>query len=236
MGKRNNKNNTNTKGVRNMTTAMVRANIVAIPRPPQYDANLCFTKKFRFVSTSPAGSTAFTITPAKLGFLISMATALNTVTQFISSVKIIKVEIWDSPPQTLIPNTCSITFFGSDAGLAGDQKVRASTSSGATVVAHVKAKPNAFIPAAHFQSTLVTGLGIESLFSFTINQGAIIDLTLACAIDPGIIIANRGTNSLTTVNTLGVGQIYYMALDNNAGASFSGSSLILPDADLRTTS
>jgi len=213
---------------------MVAAEHIANPMPMPFNSSLTLTKKFRFSNGANAG--IYTITPAKLGALIVMGTVTNTTAvQFFDAVKLLSVEVWAASNSTTVPQTIGINYAGSIAGISGSQYSRSDTSMGMTRNAHVKLAPPALSQAAQWQPCDTTGGGIatNTLFKVSLPNYSIIDVTIDASV-PAVARASANTVTLTT-SILGV--IYYLALDNSAGGTGSGSSDLIPaDTSLPTTS
>lgn len=229
---RNNQSRKRPKRNNRSLSTMVAADLIANPQPPPFTSSLLVRKRFRFVNGTNSGT--YTITACKLGSLISMATLVagTTVVQFFDSVRVISVELWASSNSSNTPQTVSINYAGSIAGVLGPQFSRSDTSTGMTRVAHVKFRPPRDSQASQWQATDVTGIGTNTLFKITIPNGTTIDVSLELAV-PAVVRSSVNNFSVSA----GVSStIYYLALDNAAGGSGSSASNLIPaDLSLPTT-
>jgi len=210
---------------------MMRVDHLTNPRPMPITSALIVTKKFRFFGQSGTGGT-YNISPCKLCAFISTCTVTSTqATQFFDAVRLISVEIWAGQDTGLSnqPTTVSVIFNGNAAGLLGSDASFSDTSIGATRVAHVKASPPTQSQAAQWQSGVTNSPGSNLLFSFSIPEFTVIDITAEFSV-PSQLRTNFNTIALSGATAVLTG-VYYLALDNNAGGALSVGSA-LPPADL----
>jgi len=206
----------------------------AVPEPPPYRANAIIRKTFRFVNTGGAATEqVFNISAAKIGALMAVTNVANTtLTQFFETIRIKRVSVWQGPnTNTLLPRTVSVQFNGGNLGITGSDQPISDMSVGSTRVAHVSAKPRKGIDqAAQFQPTQ-TNVGVVQLFAIVCSLGAVIDVKME-----GVFSSDtRVTNNTVPIVTAVLGQIYYLALDNAAGATLSSANFLTPDPTLITT-
>lgn len=205
------------------------------PRP--YVANLAGTKRFRFVE-STASATTYSITPAKLGALIATCTVVNSqVAGWFEQIRVRSVEVWAPTPNNTaaVPQNVQVTFEGTVPGVIGDNVTHSDYSMGMTHNAHVKAVPAALSQAAEWQNTNINIATAQAII-FTITSPANTNIVVDVVLDWRVTRDDRGPGaSGVTVAAGTLGHVYYMALDNAAGSTFSSSNLLLPDQSLVTT-
>jgi len=208
---------------------MMRADSLSNPRPMPLNTALHCIKKFRFQAGSGSAGT-YQFSPCKLCALISTCTVNSTqATQYFDAVRLISVEIWAGLDTAAgIPTTVSVIFNGNVAGILGTDISYSDTSVGATRVAHVKASPPPLSQTAQWQSGVTNGPGNNLLFSIAIPEFAVIDITAEFSV-PSQLRTNNNTVTLSGATAV-ITAVYYLALDNNAGAGLSVGSA-LPPAD-----
>jgi len=210
--------------------AMVRADVIANPRPGPLDSTLVVCKKFRF-QNGQNGYTQYNLTAAKLGALVTTCTVNSTqATQLFDTVQLLAVEVWSSETTLGIPATCTVTWSGNTSGNTGPQRNYTDTSIGSTRVAHVRATTNPSFQTGQWQSCDTTSPGSNLLFSIYCNVGAVVDVTCNYTVT-GLVRTANNTVTLSGATAVLTG-IYYLALDNNAGGNQSVGSTLIP-ADLR---
>jgi hypothetical protein len=200
-----------------------------------FQANLVIRKKFRFLNTASAATSAtvYTITSPKVCGLMSIGTVTNsTVVQLFEAVRLLKVTVWSAVNQTsgsFVPVSVAVAFPGVALGIAGADILHSDMSVGATRIARVCARPEPSSQAAQWQSGQT---GITSTW-FTINggYGTVIDLDIEAAVTSDL----RTTANSSAVAAAAVGAIYYMALDNAYSGAGSVGSALAPTAELITT-
>jgi len=214
---------------------MVRADALSNPRPMPLSTALHCIKKFRFQAGGGTAGT-YQISPCKLCALIATCTVTSTqVTQYFDAVRLISVEIWSGADTAAgIPTTVSVIYNGNVAGILGTDVSFSDTSIGSTRVAHVKASPPTLSQSAQWQSGVTNGPGNNLLFAIAIPEYAVIDITAEFSV-PSQLRTNNNTIALSGATAVLTG-VYYLALDNNAGAGLSvGSALPPADQLLPTT-
>lgn len=173
----------------------------------------------------------FTITPAKIGALIGMNTAPNTVSGLFEAARIHSVKLWasadTSSTQTGPPPMVSIEWAG-PAGITGPNFVESDYTVGLTHVAKVCSRPRVGTQASQWQATN-TG-STQTWFILTMSGQSIIDIDVTHT----VASATRANFNVTTTAAGSLGQIYYLALDNPAGGTGSVSNQIVPENSLLT--
>jgi len=222
MNKNNNKRNTNNN--KNRGGGRPKFNL----SPPPYVSNLVVHKTFRFIATAAA---AYPISPSQLCSLMVIGTTTNTsATMLFERVRLRCVEMWAAPATASLgtPVQISVAFSGTGGGTQGNDVIHSDTSIGLTRVAHVRAKPPIGTQTAQWSNGDTVGTGINTLFTVVVTVGTVIDVTvdLACTND------TRVANNTVVLTTVALSQLYYLALNNSAGA---GASTMAPDASLITT-
>jgi len=212
--------------------------VVTPLKPPEYLSNTLVSKTFRFqVSFNSSSSpTTYNITPAKLGALQVICTATNaTGTQLYEAAKIRRIKIWASPPPTGMVNV-GLTFGGTALGVAGPNRTYSDQSIGMTRPAFVDGVPGKLTQAGQWQSC-ATNVGTNTIFTmlFTaVGTGAGTLIPITIDVDLTLRMTNdaRATNNTCTLASAILTQMYYLALDNSAGATGSVNSDIAPDRNL----
>jgi hypothetical protein len=201
-------------------------------QPPKYLSNLVVTKVFRFVSTGGADGTAYTISAAKLCSLIAIATTTTSLVQLFEAVQIKWIKMWSSADQSsgiFLPRTIACEFSGTAAGVYGPQAKASDMSVGATRVGKLMIRPPRVSQAAQWQSGSTSSPPL--FFTLTAGQGAIVDICLNLTVTGD----SRATNNSVTINgPATVGQVYWLALDNNAGGNLSTANVWSPMPELIT--
>jgi hypothetical protein len=145
--------------------------------PPQFDAAIHFTQKFRFQASAALVNAQ--ISSATLLSMLCCVTTATTAAPLCTAVRIRRVSIWGPPAQDLTPVTVSIEFTQfNTAGQVGNRpRVYSDTSVGATRVAAVSAKPekNSAADMWQLRSQLTTG-GASLLINGPVNSLVDIDL------------------------------------------------------------
>ncbi len=225
--------NTSRKSVKSMRKKprVVSSRVVspsAVIKPPAYNANVNFTKKFRFFASS--GATNIPITASQLGALVVIGTSTTTAVQLFETITIKKVEMWATAnPSSGANPAVSCTFSGTQLGTQGDSITHSDMSIGNSYPAHVKAVPLPFSRAALPLATL-TNVGNQTVFVLNFTMNAVIDVVL----DVKVTNDTRSSLNSVTLTTAVLGQIYYLALNNACGGT-GGANSITPDANLITT-
>jgi len=212
---------------RGMVRSMMRADLLSNPRPMPFNTALHCIKKFRFQAGAGTAGT-YQFSPCKLCSLISLCTVNSTqATQYFDAVRLISVEICAGLDTSAgVPTTVSIIFNGNVAGILGTDISFSDTSIGATRVAHVKASPPKSSQASQWQSGVTNGPGNNLLFTIAIPEYAVIDVTVELSV-PSQLRTNNNTITLSGATAVITG-VYYLALDNNAGAGLSVGSALAP--------
>jgi len=201
-------------------------------RPPPYVANYRGYKVFRFLNQTVTTTTAYSITPAKLGSLIAWGYSSSVAQMMFDSVKVKYVEVWSLIPNTDNATQISVQFPGLIAGTVGDVVAKSDQSTGSTWTAHVKLAPRRMSQSAQWLPTDNNSLiGTATLFTITTNSPVIVDVGLSFSVTKDA----RGSAGSVTLVSSAAGYTYYLALDNPAGSTGSGSSTFVPDATLNTT-
>jgi len=221
----------------NSVRTLMRADKLSNPRPLPFSSALHCIKKFRFQGGAGTGGT-YQISPCKLCALISTCTVVSTqATQYFDAVRLISVELWsgqDVSGGVNIPTTVSVIFNGNVAGVLGNDVSFTDTAIGATRVAHVKASPPTQSQTAQWQSGVTNGPGNNLLFTFAVPEYSVIDITAEFSV-PSQLRTSNNTVTLSGATAVLTG-VYYLALDNNAGAGLSvGNALPPADQLLPTT-
>jgi len=222
-----------------------------IPRPPRYVANIRFTHRYRFYNSlrNNAGLATYNFSACKLGGLVSFSNVANTsVQQLFEQVQIRSIQLWGCPPDD--GSTVFISITANSGGTTstlqtGDDKALSDTSMGTNIPAYVYKRfsdsRGRFTFAAGAPQVCNTA---NNTVLFTINvAGTNVDAANAshcnviCDIVMEGVLSNdqRNTGNTFSAATVALPNIYYMALDNQAGANLSLSSLWVPDLSLYTT-
>jgi len=200
--------------------------------PPQYSANYRGYKVFRFLNQTVTTTTVYSITPAKLGALICWGYTTTVAQMMFDAVKIRYVEVWSLIPNTDNSTQIAVQFPGLIAGTVGDVVSRSDQSTGSTWSAHVKVAPRRMSQSAQWLPTDNNSLiGQATIFTITVNSPVIVDVGLSFSVPS----TARGSSGSVTLTTSSQGYTYYLALDNPAGSTGSGTSAFVPDASLNTT-
>jgi hypothetical protein len=194
--------------------------------PPPYIANVAITRLFRFCPTTTG---VYTITAAKLGSLVVMATTSTTAIQFFDAVKVNWIRVWGSAGTQTAVGTVGVSFPGIALGVQGPEHVISDTTVGATYIARVHAVPPRNSQAAQWQATY-TNVGTNTLFKINVPNGGVVDINLSLSISHD----TRAVNNSVTVAAATVGQIYYLSLDNAAGGTGSVGNVVNVDPNLIT--
>lgn len=201
-------------------------------QPPKYLSNLVIRKVFRFVAGSGADGTSYQISPAKMCALIGIATTTTNIVQMFEAVQVVSIRMWSSADQSsgiFLPRTVSAEFSGTALGIIGPQAKASDMSVGATRVGKLSLKPPRGSQAAQWQSGSTSSPPL--FLTLTAGTGAVVDLCLNLTVTGD----TRATNNSVTVNGPAVvGQVYWLALDNNAGGNLSSANVWTPMPELVT--
>jgi len=182
--------------------------------PPQHSSNVRLKHKFRF-SVPATGFSGGISDSQVLHATGGIATVTNTtLTNWVQSFRVKKIEIWSAPPSQGSASTASVEWFG--FGNSPSIEVSDTTLSTATN-AHVVSKPPPNSLCAFWQKATGTGL-----FSLVLPAGSIMDMTL------DLILQDNDALYTVPVTTAVLGNVYYLALDHQT------SDLIIP-VSLHTT-
>lgn len=208
--------------------------------PHDYMPTHTMVKKFRFRYTAASGAAAsFLITPAKLCSLWCIANTTTNLIQIWESCRMIKAKLWATPPQNGTTTACSLIFSGGLTGFVGPNKKRSADTMGMSVPAVVTLRPDKNSYTDLWQSGDVT-VGTSQYFTVEIDPNGVTNQTFILDI---VVALRQTTDSRTSGNNVAitgpatVGGFYYLALDNNAGATGAIGSVWKPDpASLPTIS
>jgi len=205
---------------------------VRIPSmPPHYRSNLCVRKVFRFVlSSAVAEGGVSSISSAKLCALLCVGVTSTTVYQLFEQVRIRKISLWSSVQQTTglyLPRTVSIEMSGVGNGQQGSALKDCDMSVGATRVARACIKPRTNMQGAQWQNGNVTTPPL--LFTLIAGGGSVCDIELDV-----VFTGDARVGQVSVTGPATVGQVYWLALDNNAGGNLSSSNTWSPMPDLLT--
>jgi len=222
------------RGGGNQVSAILRADRIMNPRPMPFVSNTHLTKRFRFlcsISNSP-----YSISPCKLGALEAICTVVSTqVTQIFSQVRVRSIEMWCGESSLGGTATVQLTYNGTALGILGPGISMSDTSTGSTRVAHIKYVPPKSSQASQWQDCGTTGAGTNQLFLFSFTGGSCTFDIVLDLVTTEIARSAQNTVALSGATAALTGY-YYLALDNNAGATLSVSSSCPPaDTNLPTT-
>jgi hypothetical protein len=182
--------------------------------PQQHSSNLRFRHKFRF-SVPATGYTGGISDTQVLHSTGGITTVTNsTLTNWVQSFKIRKIEIWSAPSTQGAASTVSVEWFG--FGNSPSLEVSDTTLS-VSRNAHIVAIPPESSLCAFWQKATGTGL-----FSLVLPAGSVFDMEL------DLILSDNDALYTVPVTTAVLGNVYYLALDHQV------SDLIVP-VSLHTT-
>jgi len=216
-------------------------NLLTVPMPPSYRPNPVVTRVYRFVYTPNTGAVLESlITPAKLCALECIATSTTNLIQIFETVKVNWVKIWGTPPQNGAVVSAAVNYTGATAGIQGNNRSKSDYSMGMTKPAYVHLTPGPRDLAGAWQpGNVSTAPGTAAVFTISINpngvsnQAFIVDVNLSLTRTAD---ARTTGNNVAITGPATVGGYYYLALDNNAGATGATSSNFKPDGVLVTIS
>lgn len=205
-------------------------------KPPPYLAVKPTKRKYRFITSAAfTGVSPCTITSAKLCSLEVIGTTTNvSATQLFEAVRIKRIQMWawaDMSSGTVTPASISLTFEGASDGQLGNHLTLSDSSNSIEVPAYIDYRPKAFSSQALQWQPGDTSLGSDSLFTIVAPAKTILDITLELRATRNI----RTTSNTVALSTVVLTNYYYLALDNPAGGTGSGSSAWVPDPSLQTT-
>jgi len=182
--------------------------------PQQHSSNVRLRHKFRF-SVPSTGFTGGISDTQVLHSTGGIATVANTtITNWVQSFKIRKLEIWSAPSTQGAASTVSVEWFG--FGNSPNVEVSDTTLS-VSRNAHIVTTPPRQSLCAFWQKATGTGL-----FSLVLPAGSILDMDL------DLILQDNDALYTVPVTTATLGNVYYLALDHQT------SDLIVP-VSLHTT-
>jgi hypothetical protein len=201
--------------------------------PRVLTSNLTVVKVFRFMlGNSVAEGTVYNFSAAKLCALISIGQTSTTLAQLFERVQIKWIKAWSTTAQTsglFVSKSITIQYSGTGNGIVGPDTMVSDTSVGATRNARLKYAPPKTCQASQPQDGGTTSP--SRLFSIIAGGGCIVDICLNLTVTGN---ARSTTFSTTVTGPATVGQIYWLALDNNAGANLSTSDNWAPMPELLT--
>jgi len=230
-----NKNKNKKKGKRPL------AIVQRIPHPPTYTNNTPVRRFFRFqyLYTASSGLVTFNISPAKIGCLQVIGTSATTAVGLYEYGRISRISMWCSPPTDGTVTNISLVFNSGTTGTFGNDITRSAQTIGMTEPAFLIIRPKTTTQSGQFQSLSTTNN--VTWFTMTVNGtnpgvGSTATVTMDVALDLFMSNDSRTSGNSVTLTTSAVGSIYYLALDNPAGANLSAGSNWIPDRGLVTTS
>lgn len=201
-----------------------------------YNGNLVLTNRvFRFLNNTAmaASGVVYSISPAKLGALISIGLSATTVGQLFEQVRLRRIQIWgQSSLVSGLPAEVSLNVSGVAAGNIGPDTFIQDVAVGQTAVPYIDFRLDPRSEAGQWQNcTVAAAPGTNTFFTIGAPTGSVIDITL----DACVTSDSRATGFVFAVTgPATVGQIYYMSLDNAAGATGSVSNNLDPAAAMST--
>lgn len=199
--------------------------LFAVHFPSSYAPNAVHTRTYRFGYTPNTGALAeHVITATKLCALESIATTTTNLVMLYEQVKVHSIKLWGTPPQNGTSLSVGINFNSLTAGNQGNNRQVSDTSMGMTKPAFCMIRPGPNDAAGLWQPGINSGLGALALFSTTIDPNGqanvtfLIDIHVSFRATPDPRVAGQNH---TVVGPAVAGGYYYMALDNNSGATGS---------------
>lgn len=182
-----------------------RSAAIGLQNPPQFESNVRSRHKYRFTMTA-AASTTFTDSSFN-NCLGGVCTVVNTtVTSFVQSFIIKRIDLWAAPAAQGNNATCSVEWFG----FGNSPNIEHSdTTLSVARNAHVSSVPPAQSLAAFWQKPTGTNLCIISG-----GAGTIVDVTLDLMLTDD---EQTAVNRQVAVATGVLGTVYYLALDQVLG-------------------
>lgn len=182
--------------------------------PPQLTSSVIVKKKVRFNSGVSAGTS--TIAANSLGDLWCFATAANAAYQIAEFVRIRKIEMWCSPPSSLVPSVISVDWVGGTPGLFGNSRKIVDTTIGFEP-AHIVAKPPAGVQTGQWllasntanivQIQYAAGTTIDLTYEMVVRDNASVQ-----AVTGGVAGATIGANYVRALDSTTTGALVPVGL------------------------
>ncbi len=176
--------------------------------PPQITSSIVIKKKLRFNSNVSTGTS--TLSAKSLGDLWCFATAAGTAYQLAEFVRIRKIEMWCSPPSSLVPSVISIDWVGATPGLFGNSRKVIDTTIGFEP-AHVVMKPPQGLQTGQWLSASDTSNIVQLQYA----AGTTIDLTY------DMVVRDNASVQAVSAGLAGatIGANYIRALDSTTSGA-----------------
>lgn len=186
--------------------------------PAEFVATLALVHKFRFTSSSAAGSA---VTRGMLLNLVSMATTTTNQNRLFTAVRLRRIQIWGQPPALgSATQTAIVEWLGNQA----PSTIHSDSSIGIRP-ARIDTTPPA--DGSERWWSISGANESETLANLSVPVGGIIDVTLEMRLadDEGAVAAENGTGASATI-----GKLYYNYLDSFASKHYApvGGITILP--------
>lgn len=194
-----------------------------IPNPPQFNATIRCSHKFRFKATS--AFTDLVIATSDLMSLIVDGLTTTTSASIFSAFKVKRVSLWGPPASDLVPVTVSLEYANplSNSGFGARRLLYTDTSVGSTEVAFVTGVPLTGTSAAAWQNVVLTTTTTNGA-SFTLSGpiNTIID------VDMDLVLQNGESAFTGPVGTaLVAGRLYGNSLDGGIAGLLQPVGLVL---------
>jgi hypothetical protein len=211
---------------------------IANIKPPPYQANTRVKKMFRFqYGFNPAGGqNSFLITPAKMGFLNTVAATTTLGVALYEYVRCKRIRIYASPTVDGSIVDISVTWNAASLGIQGDDVTLSAQTFGMTDGAYLDVRPPPGSQSAQWQgcTTGQSSLWFTLNFFSTVSSGPVVPITIDLDLELQCTTDTRTSANTIALTTATVSNFYYMALDNVAPGG-SVANLLIPDRVLNTT-
>lgn len=198
-----------------LVSAIVRAENISNPQPPQFQSSVHFVQTFRFVLTSSV--IQYQINPsdicALLGVCLTLTGGTGTASQLITRFKYKRIEMWTTASSLSVPSTLVLTMADINGNASNTEQTQTDTTAAIDRYAYVKLSPKVTSPGGQWQNDAST----TGSFVVTAPIGAILDLTIHAYLNNDDGVNNIAFNSDNTV--IGVGSLFLNFLDSNATTS-----------------
>jgi hypothetical protein len=180
--------------------------------PMQFESNVRIHHRFRYVAQGALATVGITDTNCVSSQGAICTVAALTVTPWVLSTRIKRVDMWAAPAAQGQSATCSIEWFGFNNS-PNIQESDTTLSVGKN--AYLSSSPPDTSLASFWQKATGT-----QLFSLTCPSGTIIDI-----IYDSIIGDDETSDDINVAGAVVLGEIYYLALDHNNGDMLKPVSL-----------
>jgi len=200
-------------------TTQSQVRMASVPYPPPYCGTFVVTKTIRY-AVGAGGASNVAISASDLLDTWLLATSTTALYRIASAVRIHQVQIWVSVTSSAFETNCYLQDNGTGNGLAGPSRTFVASSIGTDRPGHLVWSPSL----GDSTQAIWQNNNTVTLFTVTIPQASIVDLTLSYSVQDGegaVLAQNVGAAATT-------GAIYFRGFDGQAAAASIFTPVLLP--------